>query len=141
MTHNPVSDSLSEPLLQGGEEPQLGHTVVQVSATAATSNGTAHPTGTIQKTLQRKGSGDSDGRQAESLSVSVRRCSTLQTTAALLTLQLGWGLWLLPCDFARLGWVFGIGELVAWRVGGAGGLAAEADRWCSTRVCMRAERV
>ncbi|PNW82897.1 hypothetical protein CHLRE_06g298750v5 [Chlamydomonas reinhardtii] len=108
MTHNPVSDSLSEPLLQGGEEPQLGHTVVQVSATAATSNGTAHPTGTIQKTLQRKGSGDSDGRQAESLSVSVRRCSTLQTTAALLTLQLGWGLWLLPCDFARLGWVFGI---------------------------------
>ena len=28
----------------------------------------------------------------------------LQTTAALLTLQLGWGLWLLPADFSNLGW-------------------------------------
>jgi hypothetical protein len=38
------------------------------------------------------------------------RCTTLQTTAALLTLQLGWGLWLLPCDFARLGWIPGFGK-------------------------------
>ncbi|GIL51251.1 hypothetical protein Vafri_7121, partial [Volvox africanus] len=37
-----------------------------------------------------------------------RRCSTWQTTAALLTLQLGWGLWLIPCDFARLGWIPGL---------------------------------
>lgn len=29
----------------------------------------------------------------------------MQTTSALLALQLGWGLWLFPADFARLGWV------------------------------------
>ncbi|GLI62001.1 hypothetical protein VaNZ11_004573 [Volvox africanus] len=37
-----------------------------------------------------------------------RQCTTWQTTAALLTLQLGWGLWLIPCDFARLGWIPGL---------------------------------
>lgn len=33
----------------------------------------------------------------------VRRCSWQQTTAALLSLQLGWGLWLFPSSYARLG--------------------------------------
>lgn len=33
------------------------------------------------------------------------RCSWQQTTAALLSLQLGWGLWLFPSSYARLGWV------------------------------------
>lgn len=42
---------------------------------------------------------------------SCTRCSVWQTTSALLTLQLGWGLWLLPCDFARLGWVGGFASL------------------------------
>ncbi|KAG2491782.1 hypothetical protein HYH03_009942 [Edaphochlamys debaryana] len=36
-----------------------------------------------------------------------RHCTVFQTICALLTLQLGWGLWLLPCDFARLGWIPG----------------------------------
>lgn len=40
------------------------------------------------------------------------KCTAFQTTAALLTLQLGWGLWLLPCDFARLGWIPGFGVLL-----------------------------
>lgn len=31
------------------------------------------------------------------------RCSWQQTTAALLSLQLGWGLWLFPSSYARLG--------------------------------------
>ena len=37
----------------------------------------------------------------------------LQTTAALLTLQLGWGLWLLPADFSNLGWAPATGEYMA----------------------------
>lgn len=44
------------------------------------------------------------------------KCTLFATTSALLTLQLGWGLWLLPCDFARLGWSGGFG---GW-VGGNG---------------------
>lgn len=39
-------------------------------------------------------------------------CHWLQTTTALLTLQLGWGLWLFPSDFARLGWIPGLGEYI-----------------------------
>mmetsp|Transcript_35135 Transcript_35135/g.78203 ORF Transcript_35135/g.78203 Transcript_35135/m.78203 type:complete len:519 (+) Transcript_35135:215-1771(+) len=35
------------------------------------------------------------------------RCHWLQTTSALLALQLGWGLWLFPADYARLGWYTG----------------------------------
>ncbi|GAX75715.1 hypothetical protein CEUSTIGMA_g3158.t1 [Chlamydomonas eustigma] len=36
----------------------------------------------------------------------------LQTTSALLALQLGWGLWLFPADFARLGWLTGLGCMI-----------------------------
>jgi hypothetical protein len=41
----------------------------------------------------------------ESVPVPVisHRCSWQQTTAALLSLQLGWGLWLFPSSYARLG--------------------------------------
>ncbi|WIA19860.1 hypothetical protein OEZ85_005763 [Tetradesmus obliquus] len=35
----------------------------------------------------------------------VSRCSWQQTTTALLSLQLGWGLWLFPSAYARLGWI------------------------------------
>lgn len=36
----------------------------------------------------------------------------MQTTSALLALQLGWGLWLFPADFARLGWYTSAGCLL-----------------------------
>ncbi len=48
--------------------------------------------------------------QADRSHGDAAKCTAFQTTAALLTLQLGWGLWLLPCDFARLGWIPGFGE-------------------------------
>ena len=38
--------------------------------------------------------------------------SVSDTIVTLLSLQLGWGLWLLPADFARLGWV-GAGAAIA----------------------------
>ncbi|MEW5297296.1 MAG: hypothetical protein WDW36_000513 [Sanguina aurantia] len=44
---------------------------------------------------------------------SGHRSHWLQTVCTLLTLQLGWGLWLLPADFAHLGWVTGGGCLLA----------------------------
>ncbi|GLC36986.1 hypothetical protein PLESTB_000171200 [Pleodorina starrii] len=53
-----------------------------------------------------------DPRHSQGGKAAAGRCSTLQTTAALLTLQLGWGLWLLPCDFARLGWIPGFATLI-----------------------------
>ncbi|WIA36420.1 hypothetical protein OEZ86_007730 [Tetradesmus obliquus] len=37
------------------------------------------------------------------------KCTWGQTTSALLSLQLGWGLWLFPAAYARLGWIPGIG--------------------------------
>mmetsp|Transcript_34240 Transcript_34240/g.75977 ORF Transcript_34240/g.75977 Transcript_34240/m.75977 type:complete len:234 (+) Transcript_34240:244-945(+) len=40
------------------------------------------------------------------------RCHWLQTTSALLALQLGWGLWLFPADYARLGWYTATGLLL-----------------------------
>ena len=39
-----------------------------------------------------------------------KKSSAWQTTATLLSLQLGWGLWLLPSDFARLGWLPAAGK-------------------------------
>ena len=45
-----------------------------------------------------------DERQAS------KKCTWQQTTAALLSLQLGWGLWLFPSDFARLGWIPALGK-------------------------------
>jgi hypothetical protein len=42
---------------------------------------------------------------------SSKKCTWQQTTAALLSLQLGWGLWLFPSDFARLGWIPALGKL------------------------------
>lgn len=38
----------------------------------------------------------------------------LQTTVTLLALQLGWGLWLMPYDFARLGWIPGVAVVVGF---------------------------
>lgn len=38
------------------------------------------------------------------------RCSWPQTTTALLSLQLGWGLWLFPSAYARLGWIPALGK-------------------------------
>lgn len=42
-----------------------------------------------------------------------KRCSWQATTTALLSLQLGWGLWLFPAGFARLGWIPALGECLA----------------------------
>lgn len=76
--------------------------------------------------MQRSGSDDSsdaaitleeplitsvcDEEEAYVRSVTHHKRSTwAQTTTALLSLQLGWGLWLFPSGFARLGWIPSIG--------------------------------
>lgn len=41
------------------------------------------------------------------------RASWSVTVAMLLSLQLGWGLWLMPADFARLGWIPAMAIIVA----------------------------
>ena len=41
-----------------------------------------------------------------------KRAPWAATVAALLSLSLGWGLWLMPADFARLGWLPAIGVTV-----------------------------
>ncbi|GFR52080.1 hypothetical protein Agub_g14540 [Astrephomene gubernaculifera] len=84
------SSALKQPLLS--DEPQV-------------SSHTAHDN------AERGQACDAELSQTEQCCKGARRCSTLQTTAALLTLQLGWGLWLLPCDFARLGWIPGFAAL------------------------------
>jgi hypothetical protein len=66
-----------------------------------------------EATLAEQAEEGSDGRAAggsEAAQQCSHFCTVRQTLVALISLQLGWGLWLLPCDFARLGWVAGPGR-------------------------------
>eukprot|EP00877_Chromochloris_zofingiensis_P014032 jgi/Chrzof1/8883/Cz03g27260.t1 len=57
-----------------------------------------------------------------------KRCNGYQTTAALLSLQLGWGLWLFPSDYARLGWLPAICKFTLEPVpGGSKGMLGSAS--------------
>lgn len=66
----------------------------------------------VEEPLLGNGHGEADGAGAHGERKDQKLCHWLQTTATLLTLQLGWGLWLFPADFARLGWGAALGAVV-----------------------------
>lgn len=78
---------------------------------------------------------DAGRRGGHHVGANATRCTTWQTTSALLTLQLGWGLWLLPCDFARLGWAGGFSESVWSSAQGVTGCVRAV--WDGVGLCRR----
>lgn len=93
--------------------PQLPYTLFRLPGTATVPQlaGSMH----VYKAWSKSGV-----RCVHTLVVHPCRCSWQQTTAALLSLQLGWGLWLFPSSYARLG----------MRLEGISGLGAQLCDGC-----------
>eukprot|EP00878_Enallax_costatus_P017308 GHUV01018177.1.p1 GENE.GHUV01018177.1~~GHUV01018177.1.p1 ORF type:complete len:275 (+),score=23.84 GHUV01018177.1:278-1102(+) len=76
---------------------------MESAQSSAQSSDSVDVTVTLEEPLLRDSCGEEEAF-ARSFSHE-KGCTWAQTTTALLSLQLGWGLWLFPSGFARLGWI------------------------------------
>lgn len=87
--------------------PKRAQSVQQGTMESAPSSDSVDVTVTLEEPLLRD-SCDEEEAFARTFNHS-KRSTWAQTTTALLSLQLGWGLWLFPSGFARLGWIPSLG--------------------------------